>query len=249
MRRWIVVPAVLLVLGLAACTGDEGGAGEQDAQQTGPSVIAPGKPGEDNRTLSPEEAKSAVPDVKPNDADFAFMRDMVLHHSQAIEMTDLAAKGAVARQVKGIAARIADAQGAEIKMLNLWLERNGREPLNVPGAKGYDPKADGGHSHGGGMDHGEHGGGGDEGGMDDGEHASMPGMASEAELKALASARGAKFDQMFLKLMITHHEGALTMAGEVQQKGADIRVQEIADEIIASQTAEISKMKRMQAPG
>ncbi|MGH3433382.1 MAG: DUF305 domain-containing protein [Thermocrispum sp.] len=231
MRRWIVVPAVLLALGVAACTGDgSGGAGEKDAAPTGPSVIAPGKPGESNKTLSPEEAASAVPDSKPNDADFSFMRDMVLHHSQAIEMTDLAADSAVARKVKGIADRIGDAQGAEIKMLNLWLKQHGREPLNVPGAKGYQPPKHG--------EHGEHD-----------EHASMPGMASEQELADLGSARGAKFDQLFLKLMITHHEGALTMARDVQQKGAAVRVQEIADEIIATQSAEIAKMRAMQRPG
>lgn len=233
MRRWIVVPAVLLAFGAAACTGDEGGNGDGDAQPTG-SVIAPGKPGEENRTLSPGEAKESAPNSKPNDADFAFIKDMVVHHSQAIEMTDLAAKSAVARKVKGIAERIADAQGAEIKMLNRWLEQHGREPLNVPGAKGYQP----GGQHGGHGEHGEHG-----------EHASMAGMASEAEMKQLASARGAKFDQLFLKLMITHHEGALTMSHEVQQKGTDVRVQEIADEIIAGQSSEIFKMKAMQRPG
>src|SRR5690606_25075534 len=189
---------------------------------SGPSVIAPGKPGEDNKTLSPEEAKSAVPKSKANEADVAFMRDMVMHHSQAVVMTDLAKTRAASGPVKGIAKRIAGAQRAEIDMMNLWLKRHGHEPLMVPGAQGYQE----GHGH--------------------GRRQGMPGMATQKQLDELAAASGAKFDELFLKLMITHHEGALTMSREVQRKGSDTRVQEIADEIIATQTAEITKMKAMQ---
>jgi uncharacterized protein (DUF305 family) len=231
VRRWIVVPLVAAVLAVPACTGDEGDGGGQ-AGTSGPSVIAPGKPGEDNKTLSPEEAKSAVPKSKANEADVAFMRDMVMHHSQAVVMTDLAKTRAASGPVKGIAKRIAGAQRAEIDMMNLWLKRHGHEPLMVPGAKGYQE----GHGHG-----GHHG-------MPDshGDHEGMPGMATQKQLDELAAASGAKFDELFLKLMITHHEGALTMSREVQRKGSDTRVQEIADEIIATQTAEITKMKAMQ---
>lgn len=226
MRRWIVVPAVAAALfGLTACTGDDG---DQNTDG-GPPVLAPGKPGEPNRTLSPEEAEKSAPKDKPNDADYGFMQDMIVHHSQAIEMTDVAAKSAVARKVKAIADRIADAQGPEIDAMNRWLEKNGREKLNVPGAKEFDEHA----QH-------EHGGAG---------HDSMPGMASEAEMEQLSSARGAKFDQLFLKLMIAHHEGALTMAETVQQKGTDVVVQQMADEVIATQSAEIARMKAMQQPG
>jgi uncharacterized protein (DUF305 family) len=39
----------------------------------------------------------------------------------------------------------------------------------------------------------------------------MPGMATEAQLQALAAARGPAFDRLFLELMIRHHEGALVM--------------------------------------
>lgn len=78
------------------------------------------------------------------------------------------------------------------------------------------------------------------------DHADMPGMASEEELKQLAAARGAAFDEQFLKLMITHHEGALTMAKKVQTSGRDLTVQEMADHVISSQSVEIGKMRQMQ---
>ena len=223
MRSWIGVPvALLLALGLAGCTGDD--AADQ-GKDPGPSVIAPGKPGEPNRTLSPEEAKKSAPNNRPNDADFSYMQDMIVHHSQAIEMTELAEQSAVARQVKALAGRIAAAQGPEIDAMNRWLKTNGREPVMVPGAKGFD-ESDA-HNHG-------------------SDHSGMPGMASEQEMKDLESARGAKFDQLFLKLMIVHHEGALTMAAEVQKQGSDIFVQENADHVIATQSAEIARMKEMQ---
>lgn len=216
------MPAVVAAtLGLAACTGDDG----ERSADGGPPVLAPGKPGEPNRTLSPEEAEKSAPKNKPNDADYAFMQDMIVHHSQAIEMTDLAAKSAVARKVKAIADRIADAQGPEIDAMNRWLEKNGRDKLNVPGAKEYDEHSAHEHAP---------------------DHGSMPGMAGEAEMEQLGSARGAKFDQLFLKLMIAHHEGALTMAETVQQGGTDVFVQQLADDVIATQSAEIARMQAMQ---
>lgn len=44
------------------------------------------------------------------------------------------------------------------------------------------------------------------------EHATMPGIATPAQLDALRAATGKDFERMFLALMIAHHQGALTMA-------------------------------------
>lgn len=195
-------------MGLTGCTSDE-----PDAAQGSESVIVPGKPGEPNRTLSPEDAQRLVAEEKPNEADFSYLEMMIVHHQQAIEMTDLAAKHAEDTQVTAIAARIADAQGPEITMMNTWLRDNGGEPVDTSG---------------------EHG-----------DHGSMPGMASADEMAELADARGARFDRLFLQLMITHHEGALDMARDVQIKGSHIQVQEMADHVIATQSAEIEKMRQM----
>ena len=76
-----------------------------------------------------------------------------------------------------------------------------------------------------------------------GDLGQMPGMATPAQLAELKAASGAAFDAMFLRLMITHHEGALTMAREVQARGSDQRVQELADEVIAVQSGEIDRMR------
>ncbi|GAA3243646.1 DUF305 domain-containing protein [Streptomyces sp. XM83C] len=75
---------------------------------------------------------------------------------------------------------------------------------------------------------------------------SMPGMATEAQLARLGAAKGAAFDALFLSLMITHHSGAIDMAAEVKAQGNSIAVEEMADDVIAQQTAEITRMRQMQ---
>lgn len=77
------------------------------------------------------------------------------------------------------------------------------------------------------------------------DHAAMPGMATEKQLGELRTARGEAFDRLFLALMITHHEGAVTMAAEVKAEGNNVRIEEMADDVIAQQTSEITRMRAM----
>ncbi|QMV20863.1 DUF305 domain-containing protein [Streptomyces sp. SCUT-3] len=208
---------------LAACTssgGDGTAGGRGDA--AGPPVVAPGRPGEDNTTLSPEQAAKARPDDRPNSADIAYMRMMPVHHRQALVMTGLAAEHAEDSRVRRIAARIAAAQKPEIEAMEAWLE------TNAPDDGGEEHDKHGGHGR-----HGGHSG------------ADMPGMATEEQLQKLRAARGEKFDELFLKLMITHHQGAVTMATDVTSDGNDPYVEETATDVIASQSAEISRMRAM----
>ncbi|MFG3496332.1 DUF305 domain-containing protein [Streptomyces sp. NPDC047928] len=210
-----VVVALSAVLALSACesepAGSQGEPRSGAAAATGaPSVVAPGKPGEPARTLSPEEAAKALPDNTPNAADFMYTQMMIVHHGQALTMTGLAAERASSAQVKRLAERIAVAQKPEIDAMDGWLKTNG------------GPKKHGGHDHG-----------------------TMPGMATEAQLAQLRAARGTAFDELFLKLMITHHEGAVTMATDVLSQGNNVQVEEMANDVIAQQTAEINRMRSM----
>jgi len=70
-------------------------------------------------------------------------------------------------------------------------------------------------------------------------------MATESQLSNLRAARGQAFDQLFLTLMITHHEGAITMAADAKAQGNNVRIEEMADDVIAQQTSEITRMRRM----
>ncbi|MFD8013437.1 DUF305 domain-containing protein [Streptomyces sp. NPDC058955] len=87
-----------------------------------------------------------------------------------------------------------------------------------------------------------HGGPRDQGAHD---HHAMPGMATEAQLAQLRAAKGAAFDELFLTLMVTHHEGAVTMAAEVLGQGNNVQVEEMANDVIAQQTAEIGRMRSL----
>ncbi|MGG8406940.1 DUF305 domain-containing protein, partial [Streptomyces sp. 12297] len=65
------------------------------------------------------------------------------------------------------------------------------------------------------------------------------------QLDRLRAARGKEFDRQFLALMISHHTGALTMAGEALSGGNNVAVEEMATDVLAQQTAEISRMRAM----
>lgn len=79
------------------------------------------------------------------------------------------------------------------------------------------------------------------------DHGAMPGMATAAQLDQLRAAKGKAFDQLFLKLMITHHQGAVTMATEALSEGNNIQVEEMADDVVAQQTTEISRMRALSS--
>ncbi|MGW7435095.1 DUF305 domain-containing protein [Streptomyces sp. NPDC054849] len=205
-----------LLLTLAGCRGDDGAERADDGRAV---IVAPGRPGEKARTLTPEQAAKAKPDDTPNAADHAYVQRMIEHHRQALTMSALTPQRSAADGVKRLAERITAAQKPEIGAMEKWLARH---PAPSAGS--------GGHGHGG--DHGP-------------DHGAMPGMATEQQLKELAQARGADFDRLFLKLMTAHHEGALKMAGEALAGGNNVAVEEMATEVVATQSAEIHRMRAM----
>ncbi|MFB7927982.1 DUF305 domain-containing protein [Streptomyces sp. NPDC056039] len=211
VSRASVVTTGLVALAVLAAGGCDSGPDRKPAAADGPAVIAPGEPGEANRTLSAEEAAEQNPENdSPNSADVSYARMMIEHHTQALVMTELAPKRAESKAVKRIAERIAAGQEPEIEAMKGWLKSYGK-PLKA-------------ERH---------------------EHATMPGMATEAQLKKLRAADGKAFDHLFLTLMTTHHQGAITMASDVKGQGNNIRVEEMADEVIAQQTSEITRMRDM----
>jgi uncharacterized protein (DUF305 family) len=76
---------------------------------------------------------------------------------------------------------------------------------------------------------------------------SMPGMMSGAAMAALRDATGRAFDRLWLRQMIMHHRGAVTMARTELVGGRSPAVTALARSIIASQSREIATMTRLLA--
>jgi uncharacterized protein (DUF305 family) len=74
----------------------------------------------------------------------------------------------------------------------------------------------------------------------------MDGLLSADQMTALTDATGAKFDELFLKGMIAHHQGAITMAKVVLDSGNE-QVASLARSIIESQTTQLETMKALLA--
>lgn len=72
---------------------------------------------------------------------------------------------------------------------------------------------------------------------------SMPGMMSMEDMQNLENASGAEFDQMFLTMMIEHHQGAIEMAKTEQTDGSNEAAIQLAEDIEAAQTTEITTME------
>jgi uncharacterized protein (DUF305 family) len=184
-------------------------------------IVHPGKPGEDSRLITAAEAIELA-GARYTAADVRFMRDMIPHHQQALDMTTLVADRTGRNQLIELAQRIDASQRDEIAYMTEWLEARG-EP--VPDR---DWRTHAGHHH----------------------HHGMEGMASEEEMEALEAAGGDDFDRLFLELMIEHHRGALVMVEELlDERGAaqDPELFEFARDVKNDQEAEIERMTAMLA--
>jgi uncharacterized protein (DUF305 family) len=76
----------------------------------------------------------------------------------------------------------------------------------------------------------------------------MPGMLTPQQMTALAKATGAEFEALFLKDMIQHHEGALTMVARLlgtTGSGQEPEVFRFAAEVDTDQRAEIARMSAL----
>jgi uncharacterized protein (DUF305 family) len=178
-------------------------------------VVQLGAPGEDNRTMSPDEQLETT-STPHTETDVAFVREMLHHHAQALVMTGFVAERASSDGIRLLAERMQVSQHDEMGQLETWLQQRG-EPVRDPDA----PHA----------------------------HALMPGMLTEDELAALEAAEGEAFDELFLRSMIRHHEGALVMIAELygSPSGAEPDLAQLAGHFDSDQRIEIARMSSMLA--
>ena len=166
-----------------------------------------------------------------NETDVAFASDMIQHHAQALAMVDLTVGRDLAPEVEALAEAIRAAQGPEIETMTDWLTQWG-EP--IPATVRDHVNADDDHD----MEGMEEG---DDMGMD------MPGMMSEEEMADLEDASDSEFQDVFLTMMIEHHEGAIEMAEHEQEDGKYQPAVTLAEQIETGQAAEIETMQGLRS--
>ena len=174
-----------------------------------PPIIQPNIPGIESKNLTPEQATD-IANTLYTPADVNFMQGMIIHHNQAIVMSNLVDGRTNSPAIIDLAGRIKVSQDDEINFMENWLKE--RDEMT--------------HSH----DHAHH---------------SMKGMASEEQLEELATSLGNSFDQLFLELMVAHHDGAIEMVSELSKfRGAayDPVMNEFVSDLVNDQAVEIERM-------
>jgi uncharacterized protein (DUF305 family) len=152
-------------------------------------------------------------DTEANEADVAFVQQMIPHHEGAIEMAELVHERTERTELRELADGIVEVQDAEITQLEGMLERFGADRMMMGDEDGQA------------MDH------------------DAMGMMTETEMAELQEAEGEEFDRRFIELMIDHHQGAIDMSERVLAEGSDPEVAGLAEAIIAAQEAEIDQMR------
>ena len=76
----------------------------------------------------------------------------------------------------------------------------------------------------------------------------MPGMATEEQLQELAASSGQAADELFVELMVAHHEGGVHMAEVAAEDASLAKVRSFANSIIASQRGEIDELQGVLDP-
>jgi uncharacterized protein (DUF305 family) len=133
-RRLLAVVAAgagALVIAAVAAVASDGGSGAGTGNETRVSasktpstspvpVVVPGRPGESASTVMSNELPASDGTVY-NLPDVYFMRMMIAHHTQALEMVVLAPGRSSHPQLLAIADRIRVAQLPEIALMRSWL--------------------------------------------------------------------------------------------------------------------------------
>jgi uncharacterized protein (DUF305 family) len=165
----------------------------------------------------PDNTSGADVAATLNDADTEFAQGMIAHHEQAIEMAEIALDPNV---------------GASAEVVELATRIKGAQDPEVElmtgrlTAAGQPVEMDTSAGH---------------------DMMSMEGMMTAEQMDAMASLTGSEFDQMWLEMMIAHHQGAISQSQSLKSNGSNPEVLALADRIITAQQAEIAEMQLLLA--
>jgi uncharacterized protein (DUF305 family) len=184
------------------------------AQAEAPAIVQPGAPGQASTVVS---KVPAFHDNNYTDADVKFMQGMIHHHNQALLMAAMIRTHTATPELIAMGQKIQLSQSGEIQAMTEWLSAR-KQSVPMIMADGTV--------------------------MDHGDMAPMPGMLTPQQMKALDTARGAKFDELFLTGMIQHHKGALKMVADLREAGGgkEPNIGDFLNEVDNDQRMEIVRM-------
>ncbi|MDZ4232680.1 MAG: DUF305 domain-containing protein [Dietzia sp.] len=192
--------AVATAVLLAGCGGTEDSAGEGGGSGIPETAVITGEP------------------AGYNADDVAFATNMIPHHQQAIELSNLVPDHSTNPELASLAGQIAATQQPEINIMNVFLVQWNENP-----DIGVDSDGEGHAGHG----------------------QTMQGMVDDATIAKLESLRGPEFDRLWLQSMISQHQGAVAMAKSEIADGKNVDAIAVAETIVAGQDAQIGQMTRM----
>ncbi len=147
-----------------------------------------------------------------------FLRDMVTHHNQAVEMALIVYRRTADPDLVTLSYDLATAQQAQVGMmmatLDLWdLSQTGTEPaMSWMGHPTTGP---------------------------------MPGMATGEQIGQLQTLPPAQADVLFLQLMIVHHRAGLDMSNGLLDRSGNDETRRFAETFSRTQGVEIDNMNAM----
>ena len=189
-----------------------------------PLIVQPGAPGDPSKVLDAKEATN-ISNTSYIKADVKFLQGMIVHHEQAIVMSNMASERTNNKTILDLARRIDVSQEDEINFMESWLKERDEYVHNSHHNN---------HMH---EDHKIH--------KNNNMHLDMVGMATPKQLNDLKNSKSTDFDRLFLQLMITHHDGALEMVEELKKypgNAYDPILNEFVSDLVNDQGVEIERM-------
>ena len=145
-----------------------------------------------------------------------FVRDMGVHHAQAVRMSEIAHRRSADPKVNYLAFDILSTQQGQIGIMSGWLELWRQTPGGSDPAMAWI-----------------------------GHTGPMPGMATDDEIAELNALPVPEMEERFLRLMIRHHRGAVPMADAAASRATSPEVATFAGKMSAGQQSEVDLMQSM----
>ena len=147
-------------------------------------------------------------------ASLGFLRDMTVHHAQAVQMSEVLHRRTTDPALSYLAFDVLSTQQGQIGIMTGWLDL-----WDQPQGDSAPTMAWMGHT------------------------GPMPGMATQQEVDRLEPLPVAQLEEQWLRLMVRHHRGAVPMAEEGARRAESPDVARLAQQMAVGQQSEIDAMQ------